>query len=215
MVLTVLSLIADAYVLSLSSPIGLAAERIVQLVDLDAEANLPTFFSIMLLATAAMLLAVIASHRLAAAEPGAWRWAALSILFFGLALDEAASIHETMIGPFRRMFPDNRFVYFGWVIPGAIFVLIVGAIFLRFLLNLEPRTRSLFIIAGVLFVGGALGIEVVESYIASGSGEDNWSYVAALTVQELLEMVGAIVFIYALLEHLRKLTAGVTVDWVN
>lgn len=214
-VLAVLSLVAAAYVLSLDRPIGLAAERIVGLVDLDAEANAPTFFSILLLASAGALLGVIARHRRANGEPGALQWAMLSILFIGLSFDEAASIHETMIGPFRRMFPDNRFVYFGWVIPGAVFVLIVGVLFFRFLLRLDSRTRTLFIAAGFIFVGGALGIEVVESYIASGQGEENWPYVIALTVQEVLEMVGVILFIYALLEHMRDLTSGLDLTWTN
>ncbi|MEL6983467.1 MAG: hypothetical protein AAFO29_13660 [Actinomycetota bacterium] len=199
--------------LNLDRPIGLAAERIVALVDLDDEANAPTFFSVLLLASAGALLGVIARHRRASGEPGASHWAMLSILFIGLSFDEAASIHETMIGPFRRMFPDNRFVYFGWVVPGAIFVLLVGALFLRFLLTLDRRTRNLFVASGVIFIGGALGIEVVEGYIASGRGEDNWPYVIALTVQEVMEMVGVIVFIYALLEHLRNLTAGIDLHW--
>ena len=49
--LTVLSLVADALVLSRGEG-GPAAARLVDLVDLDAEANAPAFFSTMLLATA-------------------------------------------------------------------------------------------------------------------------------------------------------------------
>ncbi len=213
--LTVFSLIANAYVLEGDRAVGLAAQRIVDFVDLDAEANAPTFFSILLLATAACLLYVIARHRSANDEPYASHWALLSLLFLGLSFDEAVSIHETMIGPFRRMFPDYRFAYFGWVIPGAAFVVLVGAWFLGFLMKLDQRTRNLFVIAGVIFVGGALGLEVVEGYIASARGEENWTYEAALTAQELLEMVGVIVFIYALLDYLQGLSSGLDFSWAD
>ncbi len=212
-VLTGLSLAAEAYVLSRDQPIGLAAERIVALVDLDAEANAPTFFSVMLLAAAALLLALIFRHHHADGRHGAAYWGVLALLFAGLSFDEAVSLHETMIGPFRRLFPDNRFVYFGWVVPGAIFVLVVGASFLRFLVRLHPRLRNRFIVAGAVYVGGALGVEVIEGVIASDIGEENWTYVSALTVQEVMEMVGVILFIGALLDHLRSLTAGIDVTW--
>ena len=192
--LTALSLVADALVLSRGEG-GPAAARLVDLVDLDAEANAPAFFSTMLLATAAVLLAIIARHRQVAAEPGFPYWWALALVFAALAFDEAASIHETMIGPGRRLAPGNRFLYFGWVIPGTAFVVVVGAFFARFLWRLDPTTRNRFVVAGAVFVGGALGVELIEGYIASGRGEDNWPYVLALTTQEVLEMVGAILFI--------------------
>lgn len=211
-VLVVLSLAANAYGLS-QDQLSLAAERVIKLVDLDDEANAPAFFSTVLLLLATALLAAVARHQHSHRERDARHWWALTVVFLALSFDEAAEIHETMIGPFQRLFEGNRFVYFGWVVPGAAFVVVVGLFFLRFLFELEPKTRNRFILAGAIFVGGALGIEVVEGYIASGRGEDNWTYVIAFTMQELLEMVGIVVFIHAILDHLSRLTSGLDVAW--
>ena len=48
--------------------------------------------------------------------------------------------------------------------------------------------------------------------IASSSGEDNYPYITALTIQEALEMLGVILFIHALLDHLQSFATTVDVE---
>ena len=71
----------------------------------------------------------------------------------------------------------------------------------------------LFVVAGIIYVGGALGVEAVSGLWAERHGEDNLVYMTISTVEELMEMIGIIVFIHALLDytgrHMGKVTLHV------
>ena len=59
--------------------------------------------------------------------------------------------------------------------------------------------------AGGVYVGGALGMELVGGYYASGYGTQNLTYPYLATAEEVLEMIGATFFLRALMIHLRDL----------
>jgi hypothetical protein len=63
--------------------------------------------------------------------------------------------------------------------------------------------------AGALFVGGALGVEAVSGKHASLHGEQNLTYHLIITIEELLEMAGLVVFVYALLDYIGRQFANV------
>jgi hypothetical protein len=67
---------------------------------------------------------------------------------------------------------------------------------------LPARTRRLFLAAGAIFVAGAIGVEAVSGMQASLHGEQNLTYHLVITVEELLEMTGIVIFIYALLDYI-------------
>jgi hypothetical protein len=91
------------------------------------------------------------------------------------------------------------------VIPYGLLALAVAASYARFLLHLPPRTRTLFLVAGGLYVGGALGMEMVAGVLAGIPGwgtEGNLRY--AVPVEELCEMLGVVMFIHVLLSYLGR-----------
>jgi len=51
-------------------------------------------------------------------------------------------------------------------------------------------------------VGGALGMEMVGGYYADAVTQRNLTYGLMVCVEEILEMVGVIVFIYALVSYI-------------
>ena len=53
----------------------------------------------------------------------------------------------------------------------------------------------------LLFVTGALGLEMIGGIIAVDSGMDSVAFVIGTTIEELLEMVGMAVFIFALARY--------------
>ncbi|MDH3421968.1 MAG: hypothetical protein OEN00_03190, partial [Gemmatimonadota bacterium] len=88
----------------------------------------------------------------------------------------------------------------GWVVPGLIALAALGVIFARFVLHLPPRSRVLFVVAGTVYVLGALGMEIVgRAYLAAS--DDDLTYGIIATVEEILEMGGIVVFVYALLDY--------------
>lgn len=199
-----------AFVLMLASVAGQLAPYFtsrsepVFFLSVDAEQNLPTFFSILLLLIATALLAIIALFKKVQGASYAVYWAILSVGFLLMAVDEATSIHEKLHEPMSRLLGDDRpaVFYFAWVVPAIVFVFVAGLFFLKFLLRLPAKTRFLFFLAGFLYVGGAIVLELIGSLFAFTYGLRSWTLIVSYHVEECLEMAGVIIFIFALLRYL-------------
>ena len=114
-----------------------------------------------------------------------------------------------------RGFVPEVFVYFFWVVPYAFFVFIVLLAFLRFLSHLPRNTLLLFLGAGAIYVGAALGVELLDSKMSYllDQGADVGRLVTAISsVKEVREMMGIIVFIYALLSYMGSFMEEVTLE---
>jgi len=174
----------------------------VPLFDLDAEENIPTYFSscILLLASALLFLIAIAKKRIN--DRFTWHWFCLAFIFLYLSIDESASLHELTIEPVRNLTGAGSVLYFAWVIPAMIGLVILAICYFRFLFSLPPKTRNLFFLAAVLYVGGAIGLELPEGYWAEKTGGDDFVYWIFVSIEEPLEMLGVVCFIHALLGYL-------------
>ena len=178
-------------------------DTFVRLVWVDGEANLPAWFASSLLLGAAFLLGGIASAHQRVGERAALWWL-LSLVFVLLSLDEIAQLHELSIRPLREHFHASGFLYYPWIVPAGICAstLVIG--YSGFLTALQGRTRWLFLTAGAIYVLGALGVEALSGRQASLHGEQTGLYHLIVTFEELLEMTGVAVFIYALLDYIGR-----------
>jgi hypothetical protein len=176
------------------------AYGLVRLFNVEAEGNIPTAFSAFLLLFAALLLAVIAVLERTQNRSGALHWAVLSFGFLYMSADEAMSFHERWTGSVRNLWGDENLgiFYFAWVIPGIAIVLVLALFFLRFTFRLSARTRLTFLIAATLYIGGAIGVELVGAQFAELHGTGNLIYSMIATVEESLEMGGVIIFVWGL-----------------
>jgi hypothetical protein len=178
-------------------------DTFVRLAWVDGEANIPAWFSASLLLCAALLLGGIASAHRRLGER-AFPWWLLSLVFVLLSLDEIAQLHELSIRPLREQFHASGFLYYPWIVPAGICAstLVIG--YSGFLTALPGRTRWLFLTAGAIYVLGALGVEALSGRQASLHGEQSGLYHVIVTFEELLEMTGVAVFIYALLDYIGR-----------
>ena len=176
------------------------------LLDLDTEGNLPSLYSAAMLGLAALLLLTLFRLSRAAGLAHAGGWRTLAGVFALLALDEGARLHELLSMPTHRALGTSGALYFAWVIPMGALTLGVGLSSLRLLAALPSSTRWLMVGSGALFVGGALGMEMVGGawYERHGDVED-MTYALMTTLEELLEMSGVTLFLYALTGHLASL----------
>lgn len=182
---------------------------IVSFFNVDRERNLPTSFQSAILLACAVGLAGIAVLKRFAGDRWTRHWGLLAVLFAGLAWDEITEVHERFIEPMRRVFDLQGIFFFGWVIPAGIVVALLGLAYLRFTLALEPATRTRFIVAGVLFLSGALILEGVGGwYYESIDQSTDMIYVTIATIEESLEMAGMILFLHAALTYLSALLPG-------
>jgi hypothetical protein len=177
---------------------------LIPLFNLDAESNLPTFYSSLLLLFAALLLALIGVLKSRLKEPCALHWWILALGFLYLAIDEAAKLHELMSRPTTTLLGGgtNGIFYRTWVLPAGALVILAGLFFLRFWLRLPGKTRFLFALAAVTYVGAAAGLEVLAGHYAERNGFDTLVYIGLATLEETLEMVAIVVFIHALLQYI-------------
>ncbi|MBW3628012.1 MAG: hypothetical protein KY464_01830 [Gemmatimonadetes bacterium] len=173
-----------------------------QIFMLNAERNVPTYYSTFLLLISSALLALTATLKKRCADRYALRWLALSLIFLYMSVDEMVAFHEMTSPRVERFMTTTGAFYYGSIVYTAALVLIVGTAFIPFLLHLPRKTRVLFAIAGCLYVGGALGLEMIGAIIDEASGTAGLSYRVVATVEETLELTGMVTFIYALLHYL-------------
>ncbi len=175
---------------------------IVRWFDFALEKNIPTLYSSLSLLFCSILLFITGTSNLSDKVDLKPYWTILALVFSFLALDEWFMIHEK-IGIFLdRRISATGFFYFPWVIPYGIGLGIFSLIYLQFLRALPERTRYLFILSGLLYIFGVLGVEMISAKEAELHGLDTVRYAIFYTIEEFLEMTGIVVFIYALLDHL-------------
>ncbi|MDF3074795.1 MAG: hypothetical protein K0S54_2462 [Alphaproteobacteria bacterium] len=184
-------------------PTGLG---LISLFYVDDENNLPSWFQSIAYLFAALLLALIATPLWRGDEPWARHWSALSAIFLFLSLDEMGSLHERTIEPLQRLIGTPTGMWAPtWVVLGIALVAVLGLAYLRFFLHLRWRERAHVMLALLLLVGGAVGVEMANSSLELGpeiQRKQTFQYAVMAHVEEGFEMLGLLVFIDFLLARL-------------
>lgn len=192
-----------------------SVSRLVKIFSVDYELNVPAFFSTLILVFAAVLLAIITFFKKKQLAPYRWHWAILTCGFVFMAFDEMASIHERLIEPMRTVLGGENLgvLFFAWVVPGMAVVIVLGLVFLRFWWNLPARTRFWVLVAAVLYLAGAIGMELFDGSYAEIHGKKNLTYMMLSTIEEGFEMAGIIVLIKALIEYIASVFGNVVLSF--
>jgi hypothetical protein len=227
---TLVVLIVLAYLSSTLVNVALIAgnyplpNHMIRLFDLDQENNLPTWLSSTNLLICAVLLVFIAKVKRAQRDAYTLHWYGLCLVFFYLSVDEAASIHEATVGPVRNLVGASGAFFAAWVIPAMIAVSIFSLLYLRFLFALPRRIQALFVLAGGLYIIGGIGAEMLSWHYRSPMYDPenvvasrDLTYMMINHVEELLEMLGVAVFIYALLSYMgmNRISASISISRGN
>ncbi|MFO0549174.1 MAG: hypothetical protein U0271_12355 [Polyangiaceae bacterium] len=167
--------------------------------SLSYEANFPTWYSSVLLLACAALLALAARAPRADTDPKGAPWWILAAGFTFMSLDEVMSLHE-LTGTLVRA---HGVLHFSWVIPALVLVGALGLYFIPFLKALPPKTRNRFVAAGAVYVFGAVGMELPLGYWVERYGDSGLGYGLIDALEEALEILGAQLFLLALLDHVR------------
>jgi hypothetical protein len=157
--------------------------------DLDEEESFGTWFSSGILGlSGALLLHQARVLRTQGADWVRW-WMVLGIGFCVLSMDEVVGMHEYM----NTLMEDTP-----WTVVGFPILFIVAAGYMPFLWHHRGRLATLFLIAGAIYGGGAVGVEHFTDSDVNSLHYNMWT-----ALEEGMEMLGVIVFIYALLDHMR------------
>jgi len=172
----------------------------VPLFDFNLEANAPTWFSSALLLGVGILAALVA--RKAATMRG--YWVAVAAVATFLSLDESVQLHELLTGILRRgLAVGPGFSMTIVAIVSLLPVLVGAAVFYRFMRALPRSTAVGLLVAGAVYLTGAVGFDTIASVVSFGGG-GGFLEPTLNTVEELFEMTGLILAIRVLLVHLQQ-----------
>ncbi|MBX7257622.1 MAG: hypothetical protein K1Y02_14775 [Candidatus Hydrogenedentes bacterium] len=179
---------------------------LVPLFCVEDEFNVPSFWSAILWLMSGAVSGFITLCERRAATKHVVYWAGICILCSYFALDETVQIHERLGTVMVSLVAArggkvNALLYYLWVVPGGLFALAVFVLYSRFLLALPRRVAVLFVVSGVLFLSGALCMELYEGTLDAAGKYMGPLYTVCVTIEEGLEMVGVSVFVYTLLEY--------------
>jgi len=167
--------------------------------DLDEEESFGTWFSTGILFFAGVLL-LNQARALRANGPSEHRWwCVLGLAFVFLSVDEVVGLHELM----NTLMGDKP-----WTVVGFPVLVLVGLSYLPFLWRYRGRTAVLFVVAGLIYGGGAVGVEHYTDSEVNSLHYNMWT-----ALEEGMEMYGVIVLIYAVLDFMRRSSVStVTVE---
>lgn len=166
----------------------------VSMFDLNTESNIPTWFSSMTLFIGGLLFFSLAHFD----EIDRTKWLVLGGILTYISMDEASRLHERLDPIVREHLGISEGIfYFGWVVVAVPVILLFALIFARFFFRIDKSVRYIFLLAGIVYISGGLGMEMISGLYMSEHGIADKTYALLSLLEESLEISGAIILIYA------------------
>jgi hypothetical protein len=181
------------------------AEQLHALIDLDAEGNLPTWFSSFQLALIAISFWALAARSRDCQRPSRRFLRTCGGFFLLLSIDETALMHERITGSLGSRYIDWMPAYLCSHVDAAILCLLIliaclaaACPHLRGLWRISPVATLIAAAGCVVYVTGAAVLETV-GYKMLNAGVSLALYRAEVAAEEFFEMLGASLILYAVL----------------
>ncbi|MET3963946.1 hypothetical protein ABIE44_003880 [Marmoricola sp. OAE513] len=179
-------------------------------VDLNQEGNFASWFEAFILLCCTIAAAgntVLARSR---NDPHARRWFVVSALLLVMTVDEASQIHDMATSGMRKLLDVEMgdSLFFAWVIPAALVLVVAGLYLLPLLFALEPVARLGLLLGGGVYFGGALVVEVISGKVIT-PGRDSPGYHAITLFEEVLELAGSLIVLTVLLGIIERADATI------
>jgi hypothetical protein len=178
-----------------------------RLINFDSENSVPEWWSTIQFVMAAALLVING-----VADPERrWKpyWFALAAIFIFLSIDESAGAHELFMGLLAR-YHFTDFLRYSWIVPYSGACLVVGSLYVPFVLALPSQFRWRVILAGGVFVTSAMGFESIGGRCVNVRNQ--LCRILEIIAEESGETIGLTIFIIALAAILRTCSRAVTLS---
>lgn len=167
------------------------------LFDLDREQSIPRFFSVTLLLLCAGLIGIIVTVSRQNNLKDTYYWLGLGVVFLGFAIFKNNSFSVSPSVIIRSAFNISRIQLYALVY--GFFLIVFPLIYLKFFFRLSTRMKVLLVSGAFFYIGGAVALDLVSAYLSHLFGQSSVFYLASATLEEVLEMVGIVVFVYTFL----------------
>lgn len=214
-----LALVARATPLARTMPLERLGLRVLRNFDATGERSVPTAWSVGLLLGIAGLAALTARLHLRRRLDHVGAWSLFSALFLLFAADDYLSVHEQVAVPLRRMIGSTApgLFHYAWVIPALLVGVVAIVSFRRFAALLPVSIKRQFIVAGVLLLGSAIGLEMVlgmfnpTKQAGAGVTDRDVLFLLVANVRQGLKLVSESLLLVVVLEYLFTLTDRVAI----
>jgi len=177
--------------------------------DFSEEGNFANWYQSFTLLLCAGLLAAIGAVTRQTGGRYRRHWMGLALVFLFVSIDEAAQVHETTLSPLLAQLRHRPQAHQGsqaeppaaasedtaankgaWMPVYLAILAVVTLVYLRFFFALPPRIRGFFVLAAVLYLGGAVAVEWGCERLAERLGDQPLICQGIATLSELMEMLG-------------------------
>jgi hypothetical protein len=110
-------------------------------------------------------------------------------------------LHERADEPLHQALHTSGALLWAWVLLAIPLLVVFALAYLPFLSSMPVPTRQGLLLAGALYVGGAIVMEMIGSYLFTLGGLESLAYQLSATVEEGMEMAGLILLIATLGRH--------------
>ncbi len=171
---------------------------LVRILDVDRERSVSTWFQVLVLAACSLALWACGRHERDPGQRLAWRW--FSGLLALMSLDEQIGVHEIVRARITAIAAQHgSLLPAGLTLGSALAVVALAAT--RFLLRRPPAMRRRILVAGSVYLLGAVGFEVAAAVWIGRGLPRGAIYRLMPTFEELLEMLGMIALLDAAWRH--------------
>lgn len=189
--------------------LGRPFEPLANFIDLDGEANLPTWYSSIQWFCVAAVLWVFAERHFVRAQIRSWLLLLLPAIYLAFSLDEVATIHEWLGLLSDALLPNGTREGTLLSSTGLFFLVIglpFGILFAGLVVALRPhlaRSRRAFVLlvtGMVLFLTAAVGVDALSNFVTEGS----FLGTLQVEIEELTEMIAATIVLWGGYELIRN-----------
>ena len=202
----VATLIAAVWALGLLQDVlraasGAGADDMVWVFDADSEEGVLTWISIVLLFTVASLLFANGQDAMQSGRGAVLPWFGLSALFGIVSYDEFYGLHERLSDVLSQNVGGSGLLHFAWAVPLGLLALVGLWLLMPFLNSLGRPTRRLAVMSALIYLTGAVGMEMIAGPVIEELGRHTFQYRLLTNLEEGLEVAGILLFIYTLQQY--------------
>lgn len=177
---------------------------------LDREHSLPTWLSSLLLFAGSLSAFGAALLSRLTGAPGTGGWIALAVASAIMSAEEIVGIHEQTVPLMHALADFTGLLFWSWVVWAIPLVAVVGLALVPFLRRVRRPTAVRLLVAGAVYVSGAIGMEMIGG-LAVSTPDLGIAHAVPFCAEEGLEMLGAVLFLRAVLMHIAETSPRVLV----
>jgi hypothetical protein len=171
---------------------------------IDGKANLPSYVNALLLVISSFFLLITWSLERLRDRRKSVNWLLLSIIFLFLSLDETIGLHDFIVSGLPQGDDADNRLFFAWMLPYGFAAGLFSIYQVRFLSRIDPEFAVGFFFGGLIYIFGAIGMELIGTNVAMTFGSRGIPYALSVTIEESMEMCGLVVFIHFLIRYVSR-----------